>query len=184
MTRFMIPGAIRLALAVAGLSAASTVSASAQSVRRDTILSTWTDPAIATLVLVDSLAGPNARAVVIRRPGGLPNNIILVTRATSAADLAKAVTALAFSRRNKGDSVEREMRTTIVASTPPAASGNHRSSAPPTAAKPTRDERRAEADLRRLPLAPAFTIAGIARGPAIMIRMSDRVVGRKPVERQ
>jgi len=183
MTRSTITGALRLALAVGCLAAVSTAGASAQSVRRDTILYTWTDPAIATLVLVDSLAGPNARAVVIRRPGDLPNNIILVTRSTSAADLSKAVTALAFSRRNKGDRVDREMRTTIVASTPLAASGKRGKGAPPTAAKPTRDDRRAEADLRRLPLAPAFTIAGIARGPAIGIRMSDRAVGKKPVER-
>ena len=183
MTRSTITGAIRLALVVACLASASTAGASAQSVRRDTILYTWTDPATATLVLVDSLAGSNVRAVVIRRPGGLPNNIILVTRSTSAPDLSKAVTALAFSRRNKGDRVDREMRTTIVASNPLAASGKHRSAAPPTAARPTRDDRRAEADLRRLPLAPAFTIAGIARGPAIAIRMSDRVVGKKPVKR-
>ena len=142
----------------------------AQSARRDTITTAWTDPGIATVILVDALpapAAPNARAVVIRRPGELPNNIILVTEATTGRDLAKAVTALAFSRRNKGDHVEREMRTTVVASV--AATG-----------KPTKDELRAERDLRRVKAAPEFAVAGLARGRAISIRMAESAVRGKP----
>ena len=144
----------------------------AQSVRRDTVISSWTDPAIATVILVDALPGPaapNARAVVIRRPGDLPNNIILVTEATTGRDLAKAVTALAFSRRTRGDRVEREMRTTVVASA--AAPG-----------KPTRDELRAEQDLRRVRIAPEAVVAGLARGRAISIRMAESAVRGKPAK--
>src|SRR5688572_32580664 len=59
---------------------------------------TWTDPNIATLMLVESLGYAGARAVVVRRPGESPNNIILVTRATTSTDLANAASALIVSR--------------------------------------------------------------------------------------
>ncbi len=86
----------------------------------------WEDPAIATLMLVENLGAPGARAVVIRRPGEMPRNIILVTRETRPADLAQAMSALIISRTNRGDTVTREMRALIGAAavgTPPAGRG-------------------------------------------------------------
>ena len=125
---------------------------------RASILESWTNPDIATLMLVDSLERPTARAMVIRRPGELPNNIILVTRATTPADLARAVSALIGSRISKGDRVDREIRAFIA----PVSESNH---------KPTRDHLRAAGDLRRLERAPGFAIAGLATGPAVVIRL-------------
>jgi hypothetical protein len=174
MTCSTICRAVRLALltslvatAAPQSSAQSSTSSAAEPSHRDTTLHIWKDPAIATVILVDTLPDPDARAVIIRRPGNMPNNIILVTRSTLPAELSMAVTALAFSRRNRGDEVDREMRTMIRASLPAAG------------ARPTADDRRAEADLRRLRAAPEFLISGIARGPAIVVRMSDRAVSGK-----
>ena len=140
--------------------------ASAQPARQKTTVTTWSDPAIATLLLVDQLPAPastNTAAVVIRRPGEPPNNIILVTRTTSPRDLSRAVTALAFSRRNQGDSVQREMRTAVLAG-------------PQGATPATPDDRRAATDLGRVQLAPEFDIPGMARGRAIVVRMADSAV--------
>ena len=161
-----LPG-VRLSVLTCLFLSAFTSVTSAQSQRRDSVIFEWSDPAVATLMLVDTLAGPGARAVVIRRGGDGPNNIILVTRSTVPSDLSRAVTALAFSRRNKGDQVRGEMRTTITAS-------------PAIGTKPTADDRRAERDLKRVRLAPEFSIRGIARGPAIVIRMADGAVARTP----
>ena len=160
MTFFTSSHAFRIAISIVLL---LPFDAAAQSSPRDPIISRWSDPAIATVVLVDTLPGPEARAIVIRRGGDAPNNIILVTRSTSPADLSRAVTALAFSRRSKGDRVDREMRTTITASAN-------------VTSKPTSDERRAARDLHRLKVAPDFSIQGIARGPAIAIRMAAGAV--------
>jgi hypothetical protein len=113
----------------------------------------------ATVILVADIGAPNARAVVVRRPGELPNNIILVTTETTPRDLATAVSALITSRTNRGDQVDREMRTHIVPQLPRA--------------KPTPSERLAAQDLRRLPLAPVFDVPGIGRGPALVVRMKD-----------
>ena len=140
---------------------------------------TWTDPAIATRMLVDALGYADARAVVIRRPGEMPNNIILVTRATTPAELAHAASALIISRRSRGDQVDREIRALIgappVRTIPaparrgPVAGGG----ATRQAGKPSGSARQAASDLQRLRSAPVFTIAGIGRGPALVIRMSD-----------
>ena len=165
---FTAARAAKLAALTIALVGSAVAGASAQASSRTTI-TVWADPAIATLVLVDTLPAPgsaNAGAVLIRRPGDPPNNIILVTRATAPRDLSKAVTALAFSRRGQGDQVEREMRTAIL-------------SAPSTNATPTRDDRRADADLRRVRMAPEFVIPGIARGPAIVVRMADSAVAKR-----
>lgn len=121
-------------------------------------------PAYATIILVEDLQAPDARAVVIRRPGELPNNIILVTRATTPRDLATAVSALITSRANRGNEVDREIRTRIVPQAPRA--------------KPTASERLAGRDLRRLPLAPVFEVTGVGRGPALVIRMNDSKPGK------
>jgi hypothetical protein len=148
-----------------------TPEASAQPARGQTTVTVWRDPAIATLLLVDRLPAPastNSGAVVIRRPGQPPNNIILVTGTTLPRDLSRAVTALAFSRRNQGDSVLREMRTAVLAS-------------PQGASPATRDDRRAAADLGRVRLAPEFEIPGIARGRAIVVRMADSAVTKPAI---
>src|SRR5687768_3579673 len=89
--------------------------AAAQSTVSNARIRTWTDPNIATLMLVESLGYAGARAVVVRRPGEMPNNIILVTRATTPADLANAASALIISRRNRGERVDREIRALIGA---------------------------------------------------------------------
>ena len=153
-------------LALVALLSFSGVTVARAQVARDSTLSHWVDPAIATVVLVSTLPDTNARALVIRRPGPLPNNIILVTTATAPGDLSRAVTALAFSVRNQGDRVTREMRTIIR----PSASAK---------GKPSRDEARATADLARLRSAPVFDIAGVAQGPAVVVRMSDSALRRK-----
>ena len=135
----------------------------------------WSDPRIATLMLVEDLGPTDARAVVIRRPGELPNNIILVTRSTTPAELATAASALIHSHRNRGSVVDREIRALIGATpigAPPAgakkngaASGGTRRSAGPSVAL-------AASDLQRLRRAPEFSIAGVGHGPALVIRMS------------
>ena len=121
-------------------------------------------PAYATVILVEDIGAPDARAVVIRRPGELPNNIILVTRATTPRDLATAVSALITSRANRGNDVDREIRTRIAPQAPRA--------------KPTASERLAGRDLRRLPLAPVFEVPGVGRGPALVVRMNDSMPGK------
>lgn len=170
MTHHISPRRIWLGLLF--LTALAAPPVGAQRTQRDSVTEKWTDPAIATLMLVDSLPHPDARAIVIRRGGDGPGNIILVTSSTRPADLSKAVTALIFSRRSKGDQVEREMRTIISASTASAATPAKRSS--------TRDHRRAELDLRRLRLAPPFEIAGVGRGPALVVRMADGATKQSP----
>lgn len=119
----------------------------------------WINPNFATLILVDDIGAPKARAVVVRRAGELPNNIILVSRETNARELATAVSALITSRTNRGDQVDREIRTYIPAQQPRN--------------NPTSSERLAARDLKRLPLAPEFEVAGVGRGPTIVIRMKD-----------
>ena len=166
MNRTIIGRLATVAALTIAMWTSATADASAQSSHRETTVTVWSDPAIATLLLVDRLPAPassNAAAVVVRRPGDPPNNIILVTSSTSPRDLSRAVTALAFSRRTQGDRVQREMRTAVLA-------------APQGATRITRDDRRAAADLGRLRLAPEFAIADVARGPAIVVRMADSAV--------
>src|SRR5687768_2819806 len=74
----MVP--VRLALLTALATAFTPPLVLAQSVATAPKTRTWTDPRVATLMLVDDLGSSDARAVVIRRPGEMPNNIILVTR--------------------------------------------------------------------------------------------------------
>ena len=161
-----------LAALTISLLASSATEGRSQSASPRVTESVWVDPAIATLILVDELPAPasaSSAAVVVRRPGEPPNNIILVTPSTSPRDLAQAVTALAFSRRRQGDQVTREMRTAVAAQ-------------PSKRGPATRDDRRADADLRRLRAAPEFSVPGIARGPALVIRMADSAVTRPAPE--
>ncbi len=167
----------RMTVLVAVLLIAAPAAASAQSATAVTKSRRWADPQVATLMLVDDLGRADARAVVIRRPGDMPNNIILVTRATTAADLATAATALIQSRHSRGDVVEREIRALIGAApkgTRPGDAkprGDNPSPVPRHSSSPS--EGLAARDLQRLRRAPAFSIAGIGRGPALVIRMSD-----------
>ncbi len=153
---------------------------SAQPTATFTTVRRWDDPAIATLMLVENLGAAGARAVVIRRPGEMPRNIILVTRDTRPADLAQAMSALIVSRDNRGDSVTREMRALIGAAavgTPPTG----RDGAPGKGARASKSpsEPLASRDLRRLAAAPIFHIPGVGRGPALVIRMKSRTKASK-----
>jgi hypothetical protein len=180
MRHFITQFNARMPLVAALLAMATPATVLSQSAAAAPKIRSWSDPSIATLMLVDDLGPSDARAVVIRRPGDLPNNIILVTRSTTAADLADAVTALIASRRNRGDQVDREMRALIGATpvgTPPASAkrgaGN---GAGPTKRTATRSpsEGLSARDLKRLRSAPDFAIAGIGHGPAIVIRMKAK----------
>ncbi len=169
----------RLALLVTIIGTIVPAAMLAQSATRAPQSRSWADPAIATLMLVDDLGKADARAVVIRRPGPMPNNIVLVTRSTTPAELAHAVATLIASRRSRGDGVEREMRALIGAAPPSAPPRAVRSSGSSgkggaTAAKPTPSQILATSDLKRLLAAPDFAIPGVGRGPALVIRMKDK----------
>ena len=168
-------------LALLALFAVAAPAARSQAVPETTTAThTWNDPAIATLMLVEDLGHAEARAVVIRRPGDMPNNIILVTRSTTPADLATAVSALIASRRNRGDQVDREIRALIGATPvgpPPARATRSAADSGGTGrarARPSPSAALAASDLARLRAAPAFAIPGIGHGPALVIRMRDR----------
>ena len=116
------------------------------------------DPNVATVVRVASLGSVTARAVVIRRPGPAPQNLILVTAATTAPDLAKAVGQLMQSRRRSGATVVREQRAYITPAAP------NRQSA---------DVRRAAFHLRRLARARDYTVPGIGVARALSVRLAE-----------
>ena len=176
--------AFALFMAFAAITAPATVHPQSASVAQT--VRSWIDPHIATLMLVDDLGPSDARAVVIRRPGDMPNNIILVTRTTTAADLASAASALIGSRRNRGDTVDREMRA-LIGATPvgaPPASRKRRASDSAgslerSAAVGGGSVALAARDLQRLRRAPEFSIPGVGHGPALVIRMSD---GKRPTK--
>ena len=180
MRNYMTMVPVRLALLTALATVLTPPPMLSQSTAAAPKTRTWTDPRVATLMLVDDLGSSDARAVVIRRPGEMPNNIILVTRSTTAAELAGAVTALINSRRNRGDQVDREMRALIGATpvgTPPASAKRGTANAAGVSHRPaTRSpsEGLAASDLQRLRAAPDFAIAGIGHGPALVIRMKDK----------
>jgi hypothetical protein len=185
----LVPALLLVLVGAPGSSAAQRAAAASGDVQSSGVnvrIRTWTDPGIATLMLVESLGYADARAVVVRRPGDAPNNIILVTRATTPADLAHAASALITSRRSRGDNVDREIRALIGAPPvdgvpvpdgrrPEVATAKRAAGAPPS-----RSEQRAAADLARLGAAPVFTIPGVGRGPALVIRMSD---AQRPAKR-
>ena len=173
--RTALTPALLTALVITVLITAMPATASSQSAPAAAQSRSWSDPRITTLMLVEDLGPTDARAVVIRRPGELPNNIILVTRSTTPAELATAASALIHSHRSRGDVVDREIRALIGATpvgTPPGggrksgtATGGTRRSAGPSVAL-------AAQDLERLRRAPEFSIAGVGHGPALVIRMS------------
>ena len=114
-----------------------------------------------TFVLVQSLGVDTAGAIVVRRPTHRPQNIILVTRATTAADLVTAVAILDRSRRAKGDSLSLEMRAII----PRANDASSRRS---------RNYGQAEANLASLRAAGARRIPGVGTYPAVTATLSSR----------
>ena len=141
-----------------------------------TTVHSWNDPAIATLMLVEHLGAAGARAVVIRRPGDMPRNIILVTRDTRPADLAQAMSALIVARRNQGDTVTREIRALIGAppvGTPPGGRGGATGDRVARATK-SPSEPLAASDLQRLAAAPVFPIPGVGSGPALVVRIKNK----------
>jgi hypothetical protein len=127
----------------------------------------------ASVVLVDRLEipanmaarrsadAPVPRAVVIRRPAGLPGarNLILVTRETQPADLDKAVSQLITAIR-KTPEVKGEARAFISAAR-----------ANPTAG---RDRSQAARDLQRLATANTYRFEGVGRQKAIGIRLKPQ----------
>ena len=125
-------------------------------------------PGAKVLVLqVNQLPRPEARAVVIRRPAApVSHDIILVSSATTSADLARAVATVVFSRRTHGMTVSREMRADIA---PVAIRTNTKSD----------DEKLAERDLLRLQKGKAVTVDGIGRGRAIAITPAQVSARRK-----
>ena len=56
--------------------------------------------------------------MILRDPAATPQNYILVTEATTAADLAKAIALLQRARRTTGDALDRGMRAYITAADP------------------------------------------------------------------
>lgn len=108
-----------------------------------------------TLVLVNSLDVDSARAMLFRR--ALPargENIILVTEATTPADLVKAIAILNSSRRSWGDVLQQERRAFVT-------KGNGR------AAAKDRNFRRASSDLQRLRTAPVSQVKGVGSHRAV-----------------
>jgi hypothetical protein len=121
----------------------------------------------ALIIRVDKLAETTARATVIRRPvAGVTQEIILVTRATTAHDLAKAISTLIFSRNRQGASVTQEMRAHVPANPKPSA-------------RLSADERRAGADLKRLSSAKIADVQGVGRGPAIAVSLAPVRAARR-----
>lgn len=125
-----------------------------------------------TLVLVSSLpAGPgaeNARATIMRRATSQPQNLILVTRSTTAADLTNAISALFNSRRRQGDVITRDMQARIapVDQALPADTAHRARSA--NAERP-RNLRLAERQLTLLRNARSRHIEGVGTYPARVI---------------
>lgn len=57
----------------------------------------------ATVVMVDSIAQPDAPFVIVRRPGATPADLILVRSGADAAQLSDAVRGLLTARQANGD---------------------------------------------------------------------------------
>jgi hypothetical protein len=114
----------------------------------------------ALVIKVARIGKPNTRAVVVRRPqGGRIQDIIVVDNSTTAADLAKAVATLMYSRRSLGNKLPGEIRADVA----------------PAARRTTRitpDERLASRDLARLRNARVVTLPGIGSGRAIPVAPS------------
>ncbi len=124
-----------------------------------------TGSALATIVQVPDLGAMDRRAVILRRAGGNPSNVVLVSAATTAADLARAMGALVRSVETRGPQVHNDIRAYVVAD--------------PTRAHPLANEGRARQDLDRLSKAPVYNIHGIGPGKAITVRLVTGGAGRR-----
>lgn len=135
-----------------------------------------------TLVLVPSLppGAEEARAVIMRRARQNPQNVILVTSATTAADLTQAVAALFNSRRGQGDDIDRDMLARIAPAhvapreTPSGSLAVDRDSVPPASTPRSTKPRNlveAERQLSMLRTAPRVTVEGVGSHPARVVRL-------------
>jgi len=131
-----------------------------------------------TLVLVPSLpdGAEDARAVVFRRARQNPQNVILVTSATTAADLTHAVAALFNSRRGQGDEIDRDLMARIAPAgvaparaLPTAQDSAAAGAAPPT--PPRRNVVEAERQLSMLRTAPVMYVDGVGAYPVRVVRL-------------
>lgn len=136
-----------------------------------------------TLVLVPSLppGAEEARAVIFRRARQNPQNVILVTRATAAADLTAAIAALFNSRRGQGDVIDRDMMARIApAAAAPrdetagslAAGGDSASAKTPPRTSTGRNVAEAERQLSMLRTAPATLVEGVGTYPVRVVRLA------------
>jgi hypothetical protein len=57
----------------------------------------------ATIVLVDSITQPDAPFLIVRRPGSMPADLILVRAGVNAAGLSDAIRGLLTARQANGD---------------------------------------------------------------------------------
>ena len=132
-----------------------------------------------TLVLVPSLppGAEDARAVILRRARTNPQNVILVTSATTAADLTQAVAALFNSRHKQGDDIGSDMMARVA---PAGARESSRRLAPASdsgavTSAPRRSERRnpdeAARQLAMLRTAPATHVEDVGTYPARVVRL-------------
>lgn len=140
-----------------------------------------------TLVLVPSLPpdADGASAVIMRRASTNPQNVILVTSATTAADLTTAVAALFNSRRKQGDAIDRDLLALVApaavpaANAPPAevtdarqlAAWDSTSARRPHQAPKSRSVAEAERQLAMLRTAPSVDVAGVGTYPARVVKL-------------
>lgn len=115
-------------------------------------------PSMVTFVLVPSLEVDTAGAIILRRATRAPQNIILVSPATTPADLVDALAILRRSRQSKGDSLAVDMKAIIQR-------GND------AAARRSRNYDVAVRNLERLKIALARPVAGVGQYPAVTVRL-------------
>lgn len=125
----------------------------------------------ATVVLVDSVAQPDAPFVIVRRPGATPADLILVRSSVNATQLSDAVRGLLTARQANGDFP-------VAAATfrvrPHQRAGATARPAFPWAPRVLNDLRRAE----------VREISGIGRVRAVQIWLPRQGNGRGPSRNQ
>lgn len=112
------------------------------------------------LGLAERLEHPDARATIIRPVGAEAPDMILVTAATTPADLQQAVQMLLHSRHSFGLTLERELRAHVPAAAAP--NGNSDSLL-----------REAAAHLLQLEGAPEIEVPGFGMVRSVFIRVVD-----------
>ncbi|HUF26456.1 MAG TPA: hypothetical protein VMM18_05670 [Gemmatimonadaceae bacterium] len=111
-----------------------------------------------SIVLVPALPVPRARAVILRRAGIEPQNVILVTARTTDADLSRAIAALYNSRRSLGDALLGDLVAHVERAEGPAQAGS-------------RNALRAAIDLAELQRSPTSDVRGVGRYPSRTVRL-------------